>query len=68
MSHFDRLLQDDLNRLIDRIAVRAVSRAGTASTSITRWIKIPTIAQPAVQSRTKPSPNNWPIIFAGRLA
>ena len=23
MSHFDRLLQDDLNRLIDRIAVRA---------------------------------------------
>src|ERR1700737_151235 len=23
MSHFERLLQDDLNRLIDRIAVRA---------------------------------------------
>jgi hypothetical protein len=23
MSHFDRLLQDDLNRLIDHIAVRA---------------------------------------------
>lgn len=23
MSHFDKLLQDDLNRLIDRIAVRA---------------------------------------------
>ena len=23
MSHFDRLLQDDLNRLIDRVAVRA---------------------------------------------
>jgi hypothetical protein len=23
MSHFERLLQDDLNRLVDRIAVRA---------------------------------------------
>jgi len=23
MSHFERLLQDDLNRLIDRVAVRA---------------------------------------------
>jgi hypothetical protein len=29
MSHFDRLLQDDLNRLVDRIAVRA--GAGTAA-------------------------------------
>lgn len=29
MSHFERLLQDDLNRLVDRIAARAGDHAAT---------------------------------------
>ncbi len=29
MSHLDRLLQDDLNRLVDRIAARAGDHAAT---------------------------------------
>jgi hypothetical protein len=29
MSHFERLLQDDLNRLVDRIAARAGDDAAT---------------------------------------
>ena len=29
MSHFERLLQDDLNRLVDRIAARAGDAAAT---------------------------------------
>jgi len=37
MSHFERLLQDDLNRLIDRIAVRAGE--GTAAAGLKSDLK-----------------------------